>query len=57
VTGKSDELEEAGEGPVEERESHRRMLAAQGAKRQSPAHGCWVTFSARTSSDDLRCDP
>ena len=35
ATGKSDELEEAAEGPEEERESHRRMLAAQGAKRQS----------------------
>jgi hypothetical protein len=49
ATGKSDELEEAAEGPVEERESHRRMLAAQGAKRQSAAHGGWMTFSAPTS--------
>ena len=34
----SDELEEAAERPVEERESHGRMLAAPGASRQSPAH-------------------
>ena len=27
ATGESDELEEAAEGPVEEREGHRRMLA------------------------------
>jgi hypothetical protein len=49
-TNESDELKEAAESPVYERESHRRMFAADGTKRQSPAHGCWMTFSAPTGS-------
>jgi len=33
-----DQLEDATERPVQEREDHRQMLAASGAGRQSPAH-------------------
>lgn len=38
VTQKADQLEETAERSVEERESHRRMLAAWQLRRQSPVH-------------------
>ena len=47
-TGEPDELEDAAERPVEEREGHRRMLAESEFQRQSPAHSPWMTFSAPT---------
>ena len=39
ASGEPDQLEDAAERPVEEREGHRSMLAAPSTGRQSPAHG------------------
>ena len=50
ATDEADQLEDAPERPVEEREGHGRMLAAPGVSRQSPAHTRWMTFSARTGT-------
>ncbi len=47
-TEESDDLEDAAERPVEEREGHRWMLAALEPNRQSPAQKGWMTFSAPT---------
>ena len=46
----SDELEDAAERPVEEREGHCRMVAAPESRRQSAVRRQWMTFSARTRS-------
>jgi hypothetical protein len=44
--GEADQLEDANERPVQERESHRGMLAASGDGRQHPAHSPWMAFLA-----------
>ena len=44
----SDELEDATERPVEEREGHCRMLAAPESRRQGAGRGPWMAFSAPT---------
>ena len=48
ATDESDELEDAAQRPVEEREGHRRMLVAPDARRQSPGQRRWMAFSAPT---------
>ena len=48
ATDESDQLEDAAERPVEEREGHCRMLAAWESGRQSPVHSPWMAFSAPT---------
>ena len=50
ASDEADQLDDATERPVEEREGHGRMLAAPGVSRQSPAHSRWMTFSARRGS-------
>jgi hypothetical protein len=44
ATGEPDQLEHATECPVQERESHRRMLTESGDGSQSPAHSPWTAF-------------
>ena len=46
ATGESNELEDTAERPVEEREGHRRMLAASDARGQTAGHGPRMAFSA-----------
>jgi LysR substrate binding domain len=48
VAGESDQLEDATERLVEEREDHRRMLPAAACCRQSPGPEPWMEFSAPT---------
>ena len=51
ATDQSDELEEAAERPVEEREGHRRMLAAMSPGVKVLAHRPWMAFSAPTPEE------
>jgi hypothetical protein len=48
--GEPDELGEAAERPVEEREGHCRMLAEWESRRQSPGRSPWMAFSAPTGN-------
>jgi len=50
ATDQSDDLKDTAERPVQERGGHRRMLAADGIRRQSPGHSRWMAFSAPTRS-------
>ncbi len=50
AAGEPDQLENANERPVQEREGHPRMLARAGTFRQSPAQGLRIAFSAPTGS-------
>ena len=52
----SDELEDAAERLVEEREGHGRMLAAPESRRQSAGRRPWMAFSAPTSAVLPRAD-
>ena len=49
ATGEADQLEDATERSIKEREGHRRMLAAADRQRQSAGHSSWMAFSAPTS--------
>ena len=51
ATGEPDELEDAAERPVEEREGHFRLLAARGSGRQSPVHSPCVHGILGTYTD------
>ncbi len=50
ATGEPNQLEDAAERPVEQREGHRRMLAPRESGRQSPDNSRWMAFSAPTRS-------
>lgn len=61
ATGHADELEDAAERPVQEREGHPWMLAASATDRQSPGQlHAWMTLSAPTgvlgAVSFIRCD-
>ena len=49
ATDEPDQLEDATERPVEEREGHRRMLAAGAFWRRSPAQETWTRRHYRTT--------
>lgn len=51
----ADELEDAAEHPVEERDDHGRMLAAPQSRRQSAGRRARMAFSAPTRSGWRRC--
>jgi len=49
AAGEPDQLEDANERPVQEREGHPRMLARAGTFRQRPVQGLRIVFSAPTT--------
>jgi len=56
ATGEPNQLEDAAERPVKEREGHWRMLAPRESGRQSPDNSRWMAFSAPTGLGRLLRD-